>query len=428
MILKGSQRGGGQDLAVHLMRTDDNEHVRLHELRDFAADDLRGAFKEAEGVARGTKCRQYLFSLSLNPPEDARVPVADFESAIDRIERKLGLSGQPRAVVFHEKEGRRHAHCVWSRIDAETMTAKPLPFFKNRLTDLSRDLYLDHGWNLPRGLAERGMRDPTNFTLAEWQQAKRQGLDPRWMKAALQDCWNRSDDARAFGQALTERGLHLARGDRRGFVVLDYDGDVHSLPRALGLKTKAVKDRLGDGDALPSVEQTQSVIAARMTPALRRHIEESRDAFRKRSATLGRAKEEMARLHRAAREKLDTRQREEWQAETRARAARLPKGLAALWQRMTGKYRTIRSQNEADANATRERHAHEREEMIGKQRDSRAVLQTEFKDLRHLQAEQLQTLRREIGRFSRMSRGHGTEAAHQQDRNHAPARGLSLER
>ncbi len=128
MILKGSQRGGGQGLAVHLMRTDENEHVEVHELRGFAADDLPGAFKEAQAVSRATRCRQFLFSLSLNPPETENVSVATFEAAIDRVEEKLGLEGQPRAVVFHEKEGRRHAHCVWSRIDAETMTAKQMSF------------------------------------------------------------------------------------------------------------------------------------------------------------------------------------------------------------------------------------------------------------------------------------------------------------
>lgn len=35
----------------------------------------------------------------------------------ETIERKLGLEGQPRAIVFHEKEGRRHAQAIWSRID-----------------------------------------------------------------------------------------------------------------------------------------------------------------------------------------------------------------------------------------------------------------------------------------------------------------------
>jgi hypothetical protein len=58
---------------------------------------------------------EYLFSLSLNPPSSASVPVEDFEKAISRIERKLGFEGQPRAMLFHEKEGRRHAHVVTTR-------------------------------------------------------------------------------------------------------------------------------------------------------------------------------------------------------------------------------------------------------------------------------------------------------------------------
>ncbi|MCG8441140.1 MAG: relaxase/mobilization nuclease domain-containing protein, partial [Caulobacterales bacterium] len=178
MILKGSQRGGGRNLAVHLMRVDDNEHVELHEVRGFVADDLHGAFKEAYAVSRATRCKQYLFSLSLNPPEQERVPVDAFENAIDRIEKKLGLEEQPRAVVFHEKEGRRHAHCVWSRIDARSMTARQLSHFKIKLRDVSRELFFEHGWRMPRGLANAKERDPADFTLAEWQHAKRHGRDP----------------------------------------------------------------------------------------------------------------------------------------------------------------------------------------------------------------------------------------------------------
>ena len=206
MILKASQRGGGQDLAAHLMRLDDNEHVKLHDLRGFASDNLKDAFREAEAISQGTKCRQYLFSLSLSPPEDARVPVEVFEDTIGRIENRLGLKDQPRAIVFHEKEGRRHAHCVWSRIDAETITAKQMSYYKTKLMSVSRDLYLEHGWKMPRGLENAAERNPTNFTLAEWQQAKRQGMDPRWLKSALQDCWKRSDNQVSFESALQDRG------------------------------------------------------------------------------------------------------------------------------------------------------------------------------------------------------------------------------
>jgi hypothetical protein len=104
MILKGSQRGDGSDLAVNLMRADDSEHVELHQIRGFAADDLKGAFKEAEAFSRATKCRQYPFSLSLNPPDraSASVSVSLFETTIDKIEQRLGLEGQPRAIVFLE--------------------------------------------------------------------------------------------------------------------------------------------------------------------------------------------------------------------------------------------------------------------------------------------------------------------------------------
>ncbi len=153
--------------------------------------------------------------------------------------------------------------------------------------DVSRDLYLEHGWKMPRGILNAGERNPTNFPLAEWQQAKRLGQDPRWLKATLQECWKTSDNRRAFERALQERGFFLAKGDRRGLVILDHSGEVHSLPRMLDLKTKDVRARLGDGDDLAGVEATQRLIGQRMTPAMRRHIEESRTQFQKRSDPLG---------------------------------------------------------------------------------------------------------------------------------------------
>lgn len=403
MILKGSQRGSGQNLAVHLMRMDDNEHVTLHELRGFASDTLRGAFKEAEAISLGTKCRQYLFSLSLNPPEGAEVDIAAFRAAIEQAEQRLGLDGQPRAIVFHEKEGRRHAHCVWSRIDADTMKARPLPFFKRQLTDLSRDLYLDHGWQLPRGLQPGGGRSPENFSLAEWQQAKRSGIDPRWTRQAVQEAWRSSDNARSFDQALQERGFFLARGDRRGFVVLDHRGEVQSLPRVLDLKTKVVRDRLGDGGELPSVADSQKRIGERMTPALRQHIAESRARFSDRSARLGAAKEVMTHAHRKARLEQDERQKRQWEQETRDRAARLPKGLQGLWHRLTGKYTQIRKANEVEALQSRAAQAAEREALIAAQQVVRARLQEDFKELRRAQAEELRGLRGDIGRYLRLS-------------------------
>ena len=103
MILHGNQRGGGKDLALHLMK-DENERVQVHELRGFVSDDLMGAFKESHAISKATRCKQHLFSLSINPPKDADIDDETFIDAIERTEEKLGLIGQPRAIVFHENE------------------------------------------------------------------------------------------------------------------------------------------------------------------------------------------------------------------------------------------------------------------------------------------------------------------------------------
>lgn len=96
MILKASQRGGGKQLGQHLSRTDDNEHMEVHEIRGFVSDDVTGAFKEAFAVSKGTQCKQFLFSVSLNPPEHETVSIDVFEDAIQRIEDKNNLHDHPR--------------------------------------------------------------------------------------------------------------------------------------------------------------------------------------------------------------------------------------------------------------------------------------------------------------------------------------------
>ena len=410
MILKASQRSGGQDLAAHLMRTDENEHVEVHEVRGFVSDDLHGAFKEAYAISRGTKCKQYLFSLSLNPPETENVPVEAFEKAIGRIERELGLEGQPRAIVFHEKEARRHAHVVWSRIDGETMTARQLSFFKTRLRDISRELYLEHDWQMPRGLLNSEDRDPRNFTLEEWQQAKRTGQAPRTIKNAIQDAWAVSDGRASFEHALQEKGFWLARGDKRGFVAVDYTGEIYAIPRALGRKAREVREKLGNPAALKSVADTKREIAAAMTPAMKEHIRAARLQFKNRTATLAHNKARMVGAHQAERRALREHQQDRTKKETKTRVARLPRGLRGVWARMTGSYTRLKQKNERDHSRCQKRDQEERQRLVEKQLLQRRALQEEIKTSRNAQAKLLQSLREDVRRYITMGRADGAPA------------------
>ena len=275
MILKGSQRGGAFNLAQHLLNDRENDHVTVHSVEGFVAPDLTGALMEIYAVSRATKCRQYMFSLSLSPPKDATVTLQDFENAVNQAAEKLGLHGQPRVILFHEKQARLHCHAVFSRIDVDAMKAINLPFYKERLNALARELYLSHGWDLPKGLADRSLSNPLNFGLAEWQEAQRAKRDPREIKAVFKQCWAQSDDAASFGAALKERGgFWLARGDRRGFVAIDYRGDIYSLSRWLDVKPRELKARLGEPDQHPSVETTKANIGATLSEAAKRIAEE----------------------------------------------------------------------------------------------------------------------------------------------------------
>lgn len=438
MILKASERGNAKDLARHLMNGRDNEHVELHEMRGFLADDLHGALHEADAVSRGTRCKNFLFSLSLSPPEQEDVPPEVFEAAIEDIEAKLGLDNQPRAIVFHEKEGRRHAHAVWSRIDAESMTAIHLPHYKRKLNGIARELYLEHGWDMPDGFKRGRNRNPLNFTMEEWQQAKRTGQDPRQIKALLQDCWAGSDNRATFQTALREHGYFLARGDRRGFVALDHRGEVYSLSRTTGAKVKQLKARLGDPKDLPSVEQTKLWLAERMGQKLKAYVAQLAETQRKKGVALEFQRKEMVDRHRHARAGLKSRQDQRWQAEERKRADRLPRGMKGLWCWVTGKSKNIRLQNQMETVKAQERDRLERQKVIVKQLAERRKLQSKIKTLRAKQQKEMAALNRDLAHYMMMggkapveitrkfgkesSRSRGKELSHYQrvERDHGP--------
>ncbi len=399
MILKGSQRGGASRLAAHLLKAEDNEHIELHELRGFVADDLHGALQEIYAVSRGTRCQQYLFSVSLNPPEEETVPIKYFEKAIRDIEEKLGLEGQPRAVIFHEKEGRRHAHCVWSRIDAEEMKAINLPFYKMKLQDISRQLYFQYGWQMPKGLLNRQDRNPLNFTLAQWQQAKRAGEDPKLLQKLFQDCWAASDNRASFEQALNGYGLHLARGDKRGFVAIDYRGEVYSLSRWLKVKTKALKERLGNPDNLPAAREVTALVGQRMTEKLKTYVRDVEKRLKSQVQPYVHKTRTMREQHQAERSRLQSKQEERWQEETITRSQRLPKGFKGIWFRITGKYKTVRQQNEQEAERCRIRDRDERQALVQRQLAERQGLQKEIRPIVQEDKLQLLGLKQDIARY-----------------------------
>jgi hypothetical protein len=292
-----------------------------------------------------------------------------FEDTIGRVEKRLNLVGQPKAVVFHEKSGsdgvtRRHCHVVWSRIDSENMKAIPMDYSKRRLIELAKELYLEHEWDMPKGFISPRFRDPKNFTLDQWQQAKRQGQDPREIKAIFQDCWKRSDSKKAFEASIKLHGYHIARGDRRGYVATDMKGEVYSIPKWANVKTKDVKAKLGDRESLPSLEEAKANIANRLAPTVDRLVHEQKaklEALEKEKQAKAKALAEKHAKQRAMQKQL---QEQRAAIEEKKRQERFNKGVRGLVDRVTGQHSRTKTQNKVEAFQAAKRDEKQRDELI----------------------------------------------------------------
>jgi hypothetical protein len=404
MILKGSQRGGPRQLAAHLLNLADNDHILVQEVQGFVSRDLDGAMIEAAAVARGTRCTQPVFSLSLNPPKDANASLADLMAAIERAEAALGLDGQPRAVVIHEKEGRRHAHAVWSRINPEEMKAINLPFFKTRLSELSKELYLEHDWELPQGYRTEGWKNPLNFTLAEWQQAKRNGMDPREIKQVFREAWERSDGLASFKNALEQRGYYLARGDRRGVVATDIKGEVYSVARWTGLKTRELNARIGKGETLPALKDVRSDLDKRVTKQLRDFIVEDRKAKQEELKPYRDKLKAIVARQRNERERLTQTQAQRWKTEAAHRAGRFRRGLGIVLDVLSGHLFKQRKKNEEEAYAAFVRDRTQRERLFDDQALEREPLQKRIDAIRRRHREERRAFAARISAVLRQAR------------------------
>jgi len=419
VILKGNQRKGGADLAAHLLNAHDNERVELAEVKGTIAQDLAGAFAEYEALAAGTRCREPLYSLSINP--SSPLTRAQYGAAINLIEERLGLKGQPRAVVFHVKHGREHCHIVWSRVDTRRMTAIQLSHDKMKLRRAARDIARQFGLDLPPGLAEdRGedrFDEPPDMTPAEKAAAEATGITPAQRRAEITQAWRRAADPQAFRKALATYGYVLARGDKRGFVVVDRYGHVHSLSRQIdGARTRDIGEKLrplASAD-LPSVEQARDQQRRAADDQNRRRSAAIEKTAEKLRASLARTQAERRTAYehewqalkiRHAGERLSLRagHHAENQTIARRRAARKPRGFVGGLRRVFRIEALVKFYWHRQDTRRARRHARERAALRHRHDIENLLLQRRFEALKRLARREKRSLDIEIMRLYRIA-------------------------
>lgn len=415
MIIKGNSRGKPSQLGRHLKRLDTNERMEI--LSSDYGDDLSAALQDMQATAAATKGRKGLYHANVSP--DAKygsLTPEQWMRAADVLGEELGLSGQPRVVILHQKDGRGHIHVVWQRANLETRTLVSDSQNYAAHERASRRLEIELGHELTPGVhAKRDPNQPrprAKMSHAEWQQYERTKLDPAERKATLTELYRASENGKAFAAAIQEKGYALAQGDRRALVVVDPAGDIHSLSRQIdGAKAKEIKEKLSD------LEPAQLPKATELSEAIKSRVPDiaARPAFNQASAHERIEPEEKARLEvHGKREELKKELRKERQFQEKewartiqdereslagyldqrradeARAeeeARVPKSFGerviALWSELQDRLDPSRAQ-------TREREAAEKREAR-EQRD-REALEARERELEEWKAQQLRTL------------------------------------
>ncbi|MGI4886088.1 MAG: relaxase/mobilization nuclease domain-containing protein [Janthinobacterium lividum] len=134
MLVKAQTRQPSKRRAAYLLRNKVNDRVEVLDVRGTLADSAEAALSEMNtrgDLGKGKKARQTFLSANINPQPgyDDRMTQEQWVRCADIAEQMLGLTGQPRVIVQHEKKGtdgvsRTHIHVDWLRVDNENHLVK----------------------------------------------------------------------------------------------------------------------------------------------------------------------------------------------------------------------------------------------------------------------------------------------------------------
>ncbi len=194
---------------------------------------------------KSTAGEVYCYSLAWHPHQKPDKEMM-IESAFSTLEL-LDLYDHEAVFVSHTDTEHPHVHVIANLVHPDTGKTQVMSYDRLTLSAWAEDLENNEGQirceQRVINNAKRNNRIPQNDN-SNVVKHKEQRLE---MAERIQSLYTNSVSGTAFQQALEEQGYTLARGDRRGFVLVDAQGKITSLSRQLkGQRAKDIKERLFD--------------------------------------------------------------------------------------------------------------------------------------------------------------------------------------
>lgn len=210
-----------------------------------------GMIKQQAGIKNtGRKSRSgmvYAYSLSWSPEQQ---PTQEdmLTSALETLQI-LKLQDHQALFVAHNDTEHPHVHIICNlvspadgRIKAPSYDRLTLSAWAEGKENDDGKIYCEQRVENNRRRREQALQN-RELALIKHREEKLKTAEK------INSLYRSSDSGKAFQAALEEQGFTLAKGDRRGFTIVDAYGKIHSLSRQLsGQRAKDIKERLSDID------------------------------------------------------------------------------------------------------------------------------------------------------------------------------------
>ncbi|MBL4795985.1 MAG: relaxase/mobilization nuclease domain-containing protein [Oleispira sp.] len=268
MIINGSSRSNGLQLGGYLLDLfgrDKNENIEVLEVAHPEKHLVEALKQMQEITGSGQRGQKGLYHAQISPAigEDLELSPAQWIRAADVLEQQMGLEGQARALVTHEKNGRIHLHAVWQRYDLDQgkLLSDSWDYIKHEKA--SRQLEEEFGHEpVPSPHLDKEKRSENSYEHGDKMQDERSKIDRVTLKQELTAAYQESDNGKAFINALSDKGFILAQGRHKSFSIVDENSTVYNPVRFIeDVKTKEFKAKFADikRDDLPSVEEAKAI-------------------------------------------------------------------------------------------------------------------------------------------------------------------------
>lgn len=210
-----------------------------------------GKIKQEAGIKntgkKSTAGPVYSYSLAWSPEQQ---PTQDdmLTSVLETLQI-LKLQDHQALIVAHNETAHPHVHVICNlvsprdgRIKAPAYDHLSLSAWAENKEKEDGKIYCEERVENNRKRREHA-RDERQLAMIKHREEKLR------MAEKIDALYRASDSGKAFQAALEQEGFTLARGDRRGFTIVDGSGKIHSLARQLsGQRARDIKDRLADID------------------------------------------------------------------------------------------------------------------------------------------------------------------------------------